>query len=239
MAAPITRASSTNEKILPLIDSTATTSLTRIPVSLNSANQSAGGDTSYPPGWLGVGSHRDGDTLLTPGGFTLAAGQTPILVMGGADRVSATEGSRVSRPIAIHEGGPVLTLPGSSYSTANAFQQPLMAVGGSFLAAAATANQTLTTTLASNFGYMTDILLTVDIVLTAAATVLILDASGGTTRYQLQFPATAWPVKHTQFPFHFTVPIRTAAAGAAFFVTTTGATGTWTIQCNGYFSTAV
>lgn len=239
MAKPTALTELNGAKMLGLIDSATTTSLMRQPASLVAGNQTTGGDTTIPPGWMAVGSHSDGLALLSPAGWVIPS-PSPLMLMGGADSASTTEGSRLARPLRVHEGGSQYVLPGSSLAPAtNAYQAPLKAVGGSFLTTAGGANnQTLTNTLASNFGYMTDITIIVDVVLTGAATVLILDASGGTTMHEWQFPATAWPVKHTQFPFHFTVPIRTAAAGAAFFVTTTGSAGSWQITCNGFFATA-
>jgi hypothetical protein len=223
--------------LAPLIDSTATTSALRVPASIVNANQTVGGDTTRPPGWQAIGTHREADTLLTPGGWTLPAGQIPELLMAGGDSTSATVGARVMRALRVHEGGSQFWLPGGAYAAAGTWQTPLMAIGGGLVLANATANTTaLTNSLASNFGHITDVLIVCTLAGTGAQTVKILDASAGTAVFSL---ITSVATAGDSFPFHFSSPPRTAAVGTTFFVSTSGTTGTWGIMVNGFFSTGI
>ena len=235
MASPTLLTEANAAKMLGLIDSTTTTSGIRLPVSLTSANQTVGGDTTRPPGWMGVANYTFGDTVATPGGFTLAAGDYPILVSGGADRLTLAQSGRRPQFTAVHEGGAVYTLPGPTFTGADpaVYQQPLIAVGGTLAIGNAATNTVATTTLASNFGYITDILVICQVVGAGAQTFTLLDASSGTQRWGFN---TVAPAVGFSAAFHFSCPIRAAAASAAFYITTTGTGATWSVSANGFFA---
>lgn len=63
-------------------DSTATT-----PVAKNNAavESAASGEASFPVGWNGVATHRQGDTLTAPGGFSATDGNGPVIIIAGLD----------------------------------------------------------------------------------------------------------------------------------------------------------
>ena len=125
-----------------------------------------------------------------------------------------------------------LMLPGVSIDATGSFVQPLSATGGGVVIAAATANQAITSAVAGRFQYMTDIMLYLTFSAAVAATLTVLDASGGTVLVNLNF--TTAPAVGAIIPLKFSNPLRTATAGGQFFITTTGAAITWIAVLNGY-----
>lgn len=111
--------------------------------------------------------------------------------------------------------------------------QPLQAISGSFIAAAASANQALTDLAGEGLhGYLTRLKLIPRVIGAGANTISLLDKSGGTVRWKLDLAAAL--VVGVPIDVVFETPVRTADVNGQFFITTTGALFTWGISYNGY-----
>jgi hypothetical protein len=130
-----------------------------------------------------------------------------------------------------------LILPGGNIDQAGAYAAPLLATGGCVALTAAGANQAFSVALAGNFAYLTSITLICTATAGVAATISILDASGGNVLFKLTY--TAAPALNATLTIPFQAVPRTAAQNGQFFATTTGAGVTWSIACNGYYDNAV
>jgi hypothetical protein len=85
MAKPTANTELGGAKIVLLADSTGTTPAARCPAAVQS---SASGDAAYTIGWQGVATHRAGDALTTPGGFSVGGGgvgtaSAPVALIAG------------------------------------------------------------------------------------------------------------------------------------------------------------
>ena len=81
MAKPTALTENGGSKTRLLADSTATTPLARADAAVESAPS---GEATYPVGWPGVATHRQGDALTTPGGFT-TIGAGPVVLAAALD----------------------------------------------------------------------------------------------------------------------------------------------------------
>lgn len=90
MALPTAVAESAGLKVLLLADSTATTPAASQPAAV--ARADSGHGSAYRVGWIGVATHRDGDTFTQPGGFATAVSGSPICVAGGIDAGGLAQG---------------------------------------------------------------------------------------------------------------------------------------------------
>ena len=81
MAKPTALTENGGSKTRLLADSTATTPLARADAAVESAPS---GEATYPVGWAGVATHRTGDALNGPGGFT-TSGAGPVVAIAGND----------------------------------------------------------------------------------------------------------------------------------------------------------
>lgn len=131
--------------------------------------------------------------------------------------------------------GRSLVLPGGSLDASGAYVAPLQGAGGGLVVGANTANQVLSTTLAGSFGFITDLYIVVTATAAVSSTIALLDASSGAVLWGFAFPA-AGPAVGTVLNIRFSNPPRTAAAGGAFYISTTGAGITYMASCNGYFT---
>ena len=90
MALPTAVAENGGAKVLLLSDSTATTPAAAQPSAV--ARADSGHGTAYRVGWMGIATHRDGDTFTQPGGFATAVSGSPIVVVGGVDAGGLAQG---------------------------------------------------------------------------------------------------------------------------------------------------
>lgn len=132
----------------------------------------------------------------------------------------------------------ILTLPGGSIDETGVYVSALQSPSGGLVVAANTANQVLSTTATGKFGYLTDVYVFCTATSAVAATLAIQDAVSGAVLWGIAFPVTG-PTLGIAIPIRFTNPPRTAAAGGAFIMSTTGAGVTWMATCNGYFSSSI
>ena len=128
------------------------------------------------------------------------------------------------------------TLPTPHWNSDGSYTIPLLAIGGELAVAAATANQPLTAAApAAQYAYITNIYVIVTATAAAAASFSLLDATSGNVLHKFSYNA-AGPTLHDKVTFRFEIPHRTAALAGQFFVTTTGAGITYSVQCNGFFT---
>lgn len=128
-------------------------------------------------------------------------------------------------------------LPGGAIDATGVYPAPLMATGGGMALTAAGANQAFTVALAGKYGFMTGLWLVPTALVAVANSITLLDASGGNILWNMPL-LTGLPIG-TMVQVKFENPLRTAAAGGQFYMTTAGAALTWSVGCNGYYDSAL
>lgn len=223
MAKPTAVTEAGTAKVLLLADSSATTPGANTPAAV-AAGTSA--EPTYPVGWLGVATHRQGDVRVGPGGFTL--GSAPVVAAGGFDSSAAG----TARGFRTDEDGVQLV------RTTGAIERPLSQNGAGGITVSAASEVGIVTADTTRFGYLSRLhMICIGTVNGGAGTGSwgLKNANGGTVIVRI--PWVLAPALKDQIILEFPNPLKTGTAGGSFTLTPSSTfLGTWHVMANGHYS---
>ena len=211
-------------KVMLLADSAAGTPGAYAPVAVIGGTS---GEPTYPVAWSGIATHRRGDAIGTPGGFTPSA--APVVVVAGFDASVAG----TVRAIATDENGLVLTSQRGALNLP--LQQP---TAGVQVSAASEVGIALADS--TRYQYLQRLhLMCVGTVLGGsshqAGSWSLKNGSAGTVLNI--FPYKLTPAVGDQLVFEFPTPHKTNVPGGSFVIIPSSTfLGTWQVIANGFRS---
>ena len=230
MAKPAATTEFGGAKVLLLADSVVTTPGANTPAAVIAGTS---GESTYPVGWMGVATHRAGDPLLNPGGFTMAS--APVALAAGYSSLGAPAGT--VRAFRTDENGIQFTSP--RYAENMPLQQGAGgALGGVTVSAAS--ELAISQAVAAQFGYLLRLKATcIGTVLGGAVnggSWALKNGTAGTVIAYIPQPKGT-PGLGDVLDYEFPHPWRTSSTAQAFTITPSSTfLGTWLFHINGFRS---
>lgn len=228
MAKPTAVTEAGTAKVLLLADSTVSTPGANTPAAVVAGTS---GEATYPVGWLGVATHRQGDARGSAGGFTVTS---PVVLAAGYDASAAG----TVRGFRTDENG-ILVVKPTYAEVGMPLQQGASGVLGGVTVSAAS-ELAITTAVAAQIGYLLRLeAVCIGTVLGGGITAGSWSLKNGTagTVIQLLVQPKGTPLLGDRYVWDFPYPHRNSNAAQAFTITPSSTfLGTWMFIANGYRS---